>query len=123
MADQQLTVFGATLLELMSKRGTRSWTALSALLAKGGYTFQPSRMSNWAYGRHAAAHEFVSALREVLQLDEEEAVHLAKAFAYDQEESAWSETGQTLRMYKEVTLSAYQRACLSSASRRVIVGT
>jgi hypothetical protein len=80
-----LTVFGATVLELMARRGIMGWAALSRLLAEHGYDYKPSRISHWAYGRHAASHAFPVALREVLQLDEEEAL-LAKAFAYGQEE-------------------------------------
>jgi hypothetical protein len=62
------------------------WSALSRLLAEHGYDYKPLRISNWAYGRHAAPHAFPMALREVLQLDEEEAALLAKAFAYGQGE-------------------------------------
>jgi hypothetical protein len=81
-----LTVFGATLLELMARRGPMGWAALSRLLGEHGYDFKPPRITNWAYGRHAAPHAFPVALREVLQLDEKEAALLAKAFAYGQGE-------------------------------------
>jgi hypothetical protein len=86
MADQPLTVFGATVLELMARRGPMGWAALSRLLAEHGYDFKPPRITNWAYGRHAAPSAFPVALREVLQLDEEEAALLAEAFTYGQGE-------------------------------------
>jgi hypothetical protein len=86
LSEQLLTVFGATVLELMARRGIMGWAALSRLLAEHGYDYKPPRISNWAYGRHAAAAAFPVALREVLQLDEEEAALLAKAFAYGQGE-------------------------------------
>ena len=85
---QPLTVFGATVLELMARRGIMGWSALSRLLAEAepGYDYRPPMISNWAYGRHAAPSAFPVALREVLQLDEEEAALLAEAFAYGQDE-------------------------------------
>jgi hypothetical protein len=86
LSEQPLTVFGATVLELMARRGIRGWAALSRLLAEHGHDCKPPRISHWAYGRHAAPHAFPIALREVLQLDEEEAALLAKAYAYGQEE-------------------------------------
>jgi hypothetical protein len=86
MADQPITVFGATVLELMARRGIMGWSALSRLLAEHAYDYKPPRISNWAYGRHAAPSAFPVALREVLQLDEEEAALLAEAFAYGQDE-------------------------------------
>jgi hypothetical protein len=86
MADQPLTVFGATLLELMARRGITGWNSLSSLMSSKGYDFKPWRISNWAYGRHAPPCAFPVALREVLQLDEEEAALLAEAFAYGQDE-------------------------------------
>jgi hypothetical protein len=86
MADQPLTVFGATVLEFMARRGPMGWAALSRLLAEHGYDFKPPRIMNWAYGRHAAPSAFPLALREVLQLDEEEAALLAEAFTYGQGE-------------------------------------
>jgi hypothetical protein len=88
MADQPqpLTVFGATLLELMARRGIMSWRALSRLLAEHGYDYKPARISNWAYGRHAIVPAFPMTLREVLQLDDEEETLLAKAFTYGQSE-------------------------------------
>jgi hypothetical protein len=91
---QPLTVFGATVLELMARRGIMDWSALSRLLAEHGYHFTQARMSNWAYGRHAAPSAFPVALKEVLQLDDEEETLLARAFTYGQDEritSAWLE--------------------------------
>ena len=86
MPEQPLTVFGAAVLELMARRGIVGWSALSRLLAEHGYDFTQARMSKWAYGRHAAPTAFPMALREVLQLDEEEAALLAEAFTYGQGE-------------------------------------
>jgi hypothetical protein len=86
LSEQPLTVFGATVLELMARRGIMGWAALSRLLAEHGYDYKPPRISNWAYGRHTIVPAFPMALREVLQLDEEEAALLAKAFAYGQGE-------------------------------------
>jgi hypothetical protein len=86
MADQPLTVFGATLLELMARRGITGWNSLSSLMSSKGYDFKPPRISNWAYGRHTIVPAFHMALREVLQLDEEEEALLAKAFTYGQGE-------------------------------------
>jgi hypothetical protein len=86
MADQPLTVFGATVLELMARRGITGWNSLSSLMADKGYDFKSPRISNWAYGRHAAPSAFPVVLREVLQLDEEEAALLAEAFTYGQGE-------------------------------------
>jgi hypothetical protein len=86
MADQLLTVFGATVLELMARRRITGWNSLSSLMADKGYDFKPPRISNWAYGRHAPPCAFPVALREVLQLDEKEEALLAKAFTYGQGE-------------------------------------
>jgi hypothetical protein len=86
MADQPLTVFGATVLELMARRGIMGWSALSRLLAEHGYDYKPPRITKWAYGRHTIVPAFPMALREVLQLDEEEAALLAEAFTYGQGE-------------------------------------
>jgi hypothetical protein len=70
----------------MARRGPMGWAAHSRLLAEHGYDFKPPRITNWAYGRHAAPSAFPLALREVLQLDEEEAALLAEAFTYGQDE-------------------------------------
>jgi hypothetical protein len=86
MADQPLTVFAATVLELMARRGITGWAQLSRLLAEHGYDYKPQRISKWAYGRHTIVPAFPMALREVLQLDEEEEALLAKAFTYGQGE-------------------------------------
>lgn len=82
----KLTVFGATMLELMGKRGITGWTSLSDHLAKGGYDFKPPRISNWAYGRHPVSGDFARAFASTLELDEEEATRLALAFTYKQDE-------------------------------------
>ena len=88
MADAggTLTVFGATLLELMARRGVRTWSRLSAMLRQAGYNFTPQRISNWAYGLHAADRRIGRALREVLELDEDEEIKLALAFLNGQDE-------------------------------------
>jgi hypothetical protein len=82
----RLTVFGATVLELMGKRGITNWTVLSARLKAHGYDFKPPRISNWAYGRHAVNRKFGRALAEVLELNKEERNHLAEAFLFGQDE-------------------------------------
>jgi hypothetical protein len=84
--EQPLSVFGAAVLELMARRGIVGWSALSRLLAEHGYDFTQARMSKWAYGRRAAPTAFPMALREVLQLDEEEVALVAEAFTYGQGE-------------------------------------
>lgn len=81
----KLTVFGVTVLELMSRRGLRTWTALSERLEDHGYDFKPSRMSNWAFGRHAVDRHFGHALADALGLTAEERQRLADAFLYGQD--------------------------------------
>lgn len=82
----QLTVFGATVLELMARRGIRNWSTLSTLLEEHNYNFKPSRISNWAYGRHAVDPEFGRALAVVLDLDTSARGELAEAFLFGQRE-------------------------------------
>lgn len=81
-----LTVFGATVLELIIKRGIRGWTELSALMREHGHYFGPSSLSSWSYGRNAASKAFPGVFAEALQLDAEERARLADAFAYGQDE-------------------------------------
>jgi hypothetical protein len=80
-----LTVFGATVLELMSRRGLRTWTALSALLEDYGFYYKPSRISNWAFGRHAVDRYFGHALATALDLTPDERGRLADAFLFGQD--------------------------------------
>lgn len=84
----RLTVFGATLLELMVRRGIRTWGKLSAMLEDEGHHFTPQRISNWAYGRHAVSNAFSEALLDVLDLQEEEKRQLAMAFTFGQRKHA-----------------------------------
>jgi len=81
----QLTVFGATILELMARRGIRQWKALSVLLEEAGHHYTPQRISNWAYGRHAVDRSFGRAFNEVMNLTEDERHQLADAFVFGQE--------------------------------------
>ncbi len=81
-----MTVFGATLMELMVRRGITQWKQLSEKLLEGGYVYKPSRISNWAYGRNPADKAFGRAMVEVLDLDEEETTKLARAFMLGQQE-------------------------------------
>jgi hypothetical protein len=81
-----LTVFGATVLELMASRGLRTWVELSARLAGEGFDFKPSRISNWAFGRHAANRYFGHALATTLRLTQEERQQLADAFLFGQDQ-------------------------------------
>jgi hypothetical protein len=81
-----LTVFGATILELMATRGITGWNSLSTLMLRYGYDFKPPRISNWAYGRHAVSRSFAHAFAATLELDEAEKVKLAKAFTFGQDE-------------------------------------
>jgi hypothetical protein len=81
----KLTVFGATVLELMSRRGLRTWTALSALLEDSAFYYKPSRISNWAFGRHAVDRYFGHALATALDLTPEERGRLADAFLFGQD--------------------------------------
>lgn len=87
-ATGKLTVFGATLLELMARRGMRGWGVLSKELEAKGHHFTPQRISNWAYGRHAVSNEFSEALLDVLDLNQDETVQLAMAFTYGQRKYA-----------------------------------
>jgi hypothetical protein len=86
MGDEGLTVFCAAVLELAIRRGIRRWMDLSLHLKTHGYDFKPSRHSNWAYGRHVVDSTLPPALRDALALTDEEAVELATAFAYGQDE-------------------------------------
>ena len=81
-----MTIFGATVLELMASRGLRTWTALSAKLEAEGFDYKPSTISNWAFGRHAADRRFGQALATVLALDAGERQRLADAFLFGQSE-------------------------------------
>jgi hypothetical protein len=83
---RRMTVFGAVVGELMLERDIRSWTDLSKLLKAHGHSFEPSRLSGWAYGQHDVDWRFVRALAEVLRLKAEERTHLAMTFAYGQGE-------------------------------------
>jgi hypothetical protein len=80
----RLTVFGATVLQLMARRGISRWSCLVEVLRRGGYEFKASRISNWAYGRHSVDRHFGQALAEVLQLTEEEETQLARAYLFGQ---------------------------------------
>lgn len=82
--ESGLTVFGACLLELMARRGVRTWADLSIMLRTRSYYFTPQRISNWAYGRHAVSNDFSAAIRETLGLEDEEITQLAMAFTYGQ---------------------------------------
>jgi hypothetical protein len=81
-----LTVFGATVLELMSRRGLRTWVELSRLLAGNGYDFKPPRISNWVHGRHPVSRDFGRALIKTLNLSDDEITELARAFLMGQRE-------------------------------------
>lgn len=84
-ATGKLTVFGATLLELMARRGIRSWSALSAMLEAKGHHYTPQRISNWVYARHAVSNEFTEALLDVLEDMSQDEIHrLAMAFTFGQ---------------------------------------
>ena len=84
--ERRLTVFGATVLELMIKRGVRTWTELAAMLEELGYHYSSGSFSHWSYGRHAAPKTLPGALVEVLGLDDTERTRLGMAFAYGQDE-------------------------------------
>ena len=84
-AGGTLTVFGATLLELMGRRGLRQWKELSARLEQGGYCYKAPRISNWAFGRHPAERGFGRAVADVLGLNEEETTRLARALMLGQD--------------------------------------
>lgn len=84
--DRRLTVFGATVLEQMIKRGVRTWTELAAMLEERGHAFSPGSFSHWSYGRHAAPKTLPGALVDVLGLDDAERTRLGLAFAYGQDE-------------------------------------
>lgn len=80
-----LTVFGATLLELMVRRGLTQWKELSDLLQQDrGYHYSPQSISNWAFGKHPADKTFGKAAAEALNLDDEETTKLARAFMLGQ---------------------------------------
>jgi hypothetical protein len=82
----RMTVFGAVVGELMLERDIRSWTDLSKFLEAHGHSFEPSRLSGWAYGQHDVDWRFVRALAEVLRLEAEERTRLAMTFTYGQGE-------------------------------------
>ncbi len=93
----QLTVFGATMLELMARRGVRQWKTLSDLLSEQGHDYKPARISNWAYGRHPVNRSFGRAFNEVLELGEEERHQLADAFLFGQEVYVGDQAAISLR--------------------------
>jgi len=81
----RMTVFGATLLELMARRGVTQWKELSELLRRAGYDYKPQRISNWAFGRHPADKRFGRAVSEVLGLNDDEVTRLARAYMLGQD--------------------------------------
>lgn len=83
--EGKLTVFGATLLDLMARRGLRQWKELSALLDERGYSYSAPRISHWAFGRHPAERAFGRAVAEALDLDEKETTRLARALMLGQD--------------------------------------
>lgn len=78
-------MFGATLLDLMVRRGIRQWKELSALLEERGFSYSAGRISHWAFGRHPAERGFGRAVAEVLDLDDEETTRLARALMLGQD--------------------------------------
>lgn len=78
-AGAKMTVFGATLLEMMARRGLREWKQLSLLLEDRGHHFSPSTLSHWAFGRHTVHRTFGRAVAETLDLDDAEVTQLARA--------------------------------------------
>lgn len=81
----RLTVFGATLVDLMARRGLRQWKELSALLGEKGYPYSAARISHWAFGRHPVERGFGRAVADVLGLDEAETTRLARAVMLGQD--------------------------------------
>lgn len=79
-----LTVFGATLLELMARRGLTQWKELSEKLQAAGHRYSPPSISNWAHGKHPADKAFGAAVAEALGLDDEEITKLARAYMLGQ---------------------------------------
>ena len=68
-------------MELMLKKGIRSYTKLSTLLRSHGYNFNQSSFSSWAFGRNSAPKTLPPALAEVLRLNEEERAKLARTLS------------------------------------------
>jgi len=83
-----MTEFGRVVNALMAEQGVRSQMELVRLFRASGYTLTQGRLSHWLLGRYAVAKDFPSQLAEVLELDEEQKMKLAVAFAFGQGEPA-----------------------------------
>lgn len=79
-----MTEFGRTLYSLMLDKGIEYRRDLADLLTDAGYQISPQTISNYMLGKRAIDPDFPLFVAEVLNLDEETQLRLARAYAFGQ---------------------------------------
>lgn len=79
------TEFGGTLLTLMYSKGLRNAADLSAVLEERGIELSRQSINEYLIGSHSPKWTFVAGVADALELNEEEGIRLAVAYAYGQD--------------------------------------
>jgi hypothetical protein len=80
----RLTEFGATVLALSAEKGLRNQSEVVERLQNRGYSVSQQRLSNWIYGKNAAARDFPENFAAAMDLDPKQMLRLAESFTYGQ---------------------------------------
>ncbi len=83
MGDIRYTWFGEVLHRILKERGS-SQSAFARKARELGHDYRQNSVSNWMRGVHAAPRDLPTLLDYLYDLDDQERVELALAFAYGQ---------------------------------------
>lgn len=83
MGDIRYTWFGEVLHRILKERGS-SQSAFARKARELGHDYRQNSVSNWMRGVHAAPRDLPTLLDHLYDLDDQERLELALAFAYGQ---------------------------------------